>query len=77
MKEIIKEYFSTFDFDIKKSNNPCSFDQKVTPDVLTIIADCIIEFVEKTGKEEFTIKDIWEFEYSSNTILDIFNKPTL
>jgi hypothetical protein len=75
MKENIEKYFNAFNFDIRKSNKPRSFDQKVTPDVLTIIADCVIEFTEQTGKEEFTIKDIWEFEYSNSSILDIFNKP--
>ena len=75
MKDRIEEYFKDLDFDIRKSNQPRSFDQKVTPDVLTIIADCVIEYIDTTGKEKFTIKDIWNFEYSSPNILEIFNKP--
>jgi len=35
-------YFKSFDFDIRKTKNARFIDQKVTPDVLSIVADCIL-----------------------------------
>jgi len=75
MKEKISEYLNHFDFDIRKTNNARFIDQKVTPDILTIISDCVIEFLNHTYRVEFTSKDIWNFEYSNENIKEIFNKP--
>jgi len=49
-------------------------DQKVTPDVLCLISDCVLQFIEN-GNKEFTAKDIWESHYANSNIKDIFNKP--
>jgi len=75
MKDRIDKYFQNLDFDIRKSGNARFIDQKVTPDILTIISDCVIELVETTQKTEFTSQDIWSLEYSNENIKDIFNKP--
>ena len=75
MKDKIDKYFQNLDFDIRKTGNARFIDQKVTPDILTIISDCVVEFLEQTGKTEFTSKDIWNFKYSNENIKDIFNKP--
>jgi hypothetical protein len=45
MEILIENYLNEIDFDIRKTNNARFIDQKVTPDVLSIIADCILEFV--------------------------------
>jgi hypothetical protein len=51
-------------------------DQKVTPDVLTIVADCIIQFVDSKSKE-FTTRNIWENDYTNANVKGIFNKPDI
>ena len=49
-------------------------DQKVTPDVLSIMADCVLNFdVERNV--EFTKDDIWEDNYFNTNVKAIFNKP--
>lgn len=64
-------------YDLRQSNNGRWIDQKCTPDVLTIIADCVLEFNNpKNSSEKFTSKDIWTNEYTVNNILDIFKKPS-
>ena len=73
MKEKIIDYFKNFDFDIRKTNSARFIDQKVTPDVLSIISDIILMH----KKECFTSKDIREFEYSNEAIKDIFGKPDI
>jgi len=75
MKKEIEKYLSSIDLDIRKSKNARFIDHKVTADVLTIIADCVVEFIEQTNKEEFTVKDIWEFKYSNENIKEVFGKP--
>jgi hypothetical protein len=63
MLEKIKIFFSNFDFDIRKNNNARFMDQKVTPDVLCIIADCIINYIENYNDNiEFSSTDIWKYE---------------
>ena len=49
-------------------------DQKVTPDVLCIIADCVSNFVADR-EIEFTKDDIWNDEYFNTNVKGIFNKP--
>lgn len=49
-------------------------DQKVTPDVLNFISDCI-ENLEEEKKKKFTKNDIWESEYFAENIKVIYNKP--
>ncbi len=75
MKDKIENYLNKFDFDIRKSKNARFIDHKVTADILTIIADCVVEFIEQPNKEEFTVKDIWEFKYSNENIKEVFGKP--
>ncbi len=64
--------------DIRKQGNGRWIDQKCTPDVLTIIADCIINFVSINPEMEyFTSKDIWKSEYTCENVQMIFKKPSL
>lgn len=71
---IYSEFLNKFDYDVRKTRDARWIDQKCTFDVVSIIADCIIEFVERE-KEEFTVTDIWHSEYSRNNVIEIFSKP--
>lgn len=77
MDTIIENYLNDIDFDIRKTNNARFIDQKVTPDVLSIISDCILEFVWEDSEKEFTTTDIWNSNYTKTNILDIFRKPDI
>ena len=44
-EEQILKFMDHYNYDIRKSHNARWIDQKCTPDVLCIIADCILEFV--------------------------------
>lgn len=74
MIEIINEHLNKFDFDVRKSRDARFMDQKVTPDVLCIIADCVSNFVADRDIE-FTKDDIWNDEYFNTNVKGIFNKP--
>lgn len=74
MKSQIIEFFSHFDFDVRKSKDARFMDQKVTPDVLCIIADCVLNYT--AGRDiEFTKNDIWYDSYFNTNVKAIFNKP--
>lgn len=68
-------FFQDKNYDIRKYHDARFMDQKVTPDVLSIIASCILEFVWEGISIEFTTKDIWGSDYANDTIKDIFHKP--
>lgn len=74
-KAEIDEFLSQRDYDIRKSNNARWIDQKCTPDVLTIIADCIANYVSEKGNDYFTSMDIWHDAYTVENVESIFKKP--
>jgi len=70
----INEFFSRFDFDVRKSKDARFMDQKVTPDVLCIMADCVMNYTADHDIE-FTKDDIWNDSYFNKNVKAIFNKP--
>lgn len=73
--EQIRNFLNQFDFDIRKNNDGRWIDQKCTPDVVCIIADCVQNFVENSDEETFTVNDIWDSPYFNQNVMEIFNKP--
>ena len=51
-------------------------DQKCTPDVVCIIADCIMNFLWDDTTKSFTVNDIWSSQYFIKNVKIIFNKPS-
>lgn len=74
MSKIIDEHFNGLDLDIRKKNIGTFMDQKVTPDVVSGVAECILECL-KENEEPFTINDIRYFDYSNQLVKEVFNKP--
>ena len=73
----IDSFLSKNDYDVRKSKNARWIDQKCTPDVLTIIADCVLNYISSNGIDKiFTSMDIWHSDYTVNNVLDIFKKPS-
>ncbi|MFA7110741.1 MAG: restriction endonuclease [Bacilli bacterium] len=74
-ESFIKEFLSHRDYDLRKSGYGRWIDQKCTPDVITIISDCILSFVLKNASTSFTSRDIWHSDYANKNVLAIFGKP--
>lgn len=75
-EEQILKFMNHYNYDIRKSHNARWIDQKCTPDVLCIIADCILEFVNSNSEQEyFSSLDIWHSEYTRQNVESIFKKP--
>lgn len=75
MDDEIQKFLNQYDYDIRKSNNARWIDQKCTMDVLSVVADCIIEFLDDNLKKKFTTKDIWYSDYTIENVQSIFHKP--
>lgn len=75
LKERIRDHLDSYDYDIRVSRNGRWIDQKCTMDVLSLIADCIIEFVGDDLEKEFTTNDIWFSPYAVENVQNIFSKP--
>lgn len=73
--EKILNFLNQYDYDIRKTHNARWIDQKCTYDVVSIIADCIINFLEENKVKSFTVKDIWNSEYTRENVMEIFSKP--
>lgn len=73
MRNVINEYLSQFDLDIRKSHDARFVDQKCTPDIVCFMADCVMNMV--VTKPVFVINDVWEAQYFIQNTRVIFNKP--
>lgn len=74
MTSLVTTHFEKKDFDIRKKFPGYSrfMDQKVTPDVLAFIADCVLNLPDS---ESFTVRDLWESDYFEKNTKAIFGKP--
>lgn len=75
MDEIIQEFLNKYNYDIRISHNARWIDQKCTMDVLSLVADCIMEFLKEDTSKEFTSFDIWHSDYAVANVQSIFKKP--
>ena len=69
----LARFFDGKDLDIRKSRFSRFMDQKVTPDVLCFISDCILNLPDTS---RFTTKDIWNSDYFARNVVAIFGKPS-
>ncbi|PWF33935.1 restriction endonuclease, partial [Yersinia pestis] len=72
----LDSFLDQFNYDLRISGNARWIDQKCTPDVVCIIADCILNHVEFLENIEFSTKDIWDSQYAKE-VSDLFSKPDI
>lgn len=71
----VANFLNQHNYDIRVYNNARWIDQKCTPDVLCIVADCILNYIDANGNDTtFTSKDIWFSEYAIENVHAIFRK---
>ena len=73
----VKQFLTLQNYDIRIEKNGRWIDQKCTPDVVNIIADCVMQYIfDVDNLEMFSSVDIWHYKYTKENIRDIFNKPS-
>jgi len=73
----IQAFLSKRNYDVRINSNARWIDQKCTPDVVTIVSDCIMQYADKYPNTWFASKDIWHYDYTATNVADIFKKPNL
>lgn len=71
----IQKFLDEHDYDIRKTHNGRWIDQKCTMDVMCLVADCILEYINNNPDNTFTVKDIWYSDYTVENVQQIFSKP--
>lgn len=74
-KSEIEAFLPQKNYNIKSSRNARWIDQKCTPDVLSIIADCIVVFVSEKSNDYFSSTGIWHNKYTVDNVESIYKKP--
>lgn len=78
LKNGIKEHLSKLDLDIRNKSQGYSrfMDQKVTPDVLQFLAECILNHINNSSKKDFTVRGILDSSYFRKNVTRNFGKPS-
>jgi hypothetical protein len=73
----IKDHLNSIDFDLRKSGNARFIDQKCTPDILSSIAEAILELAENQEDLAFTVKDVRSSSFANDLMVERFQKPSV
>ena len=78
MNEVdIMQFLEEQNYVIKKDYLARWIDQKCAPDVLCMVSDCIIEYIDSHEEiEYFKTSDIWFNQYTIDFVESIFKKPS-
>ena len=78
MEVLLKQHFNQIDLDIRKKSPGYSrfMDQKVTPDVLRFVSDCILSRTGKKLGQVFSAPEIEHSQYFKKNVAREFGKPT-
>ena len=74
-EKVVEEFIASQTYNIRISGNARWIDQKCTPDVISIIADCIYNYINDNGDVEFPTKEIWLSKYAVTNVQQVFKKP--
>lgn len=70
----IEDFLNKKNYDIRKKHNARWIDQKCAIDVVSFLAECILEFDQEKNKL-FTRTDIWHSQYAIDCVKFDFKKP--
>lgn len=74
-QESIMAFLAQRNYDLRVSGNGRWIDQKCAADVVTVVADCIMNYGAAHGGEIFTTPDVWHDDYTVANVEAIFTKP--
>ena len=74
-QENIQNFLEQRNYDLRVSGNGRWIDQKCASDVVTVVADCIMNYGLAHKGEFFTTPDVWHYDYTVENVEAIFRKP--
>lgn len=73
----LQTFIDSHTYDLRETGNGRWIDQKCTPDVISFIADCIIQFINDANTPNSFTKDaLWHYDYSEEFVTSFFSKPS-
>ena len=76
MEELIDIFLESNNYDVRTIDIARWIDQKCTPDVINIVADCVIFYIEQNDEETFfNMPSIRDMEYSRDIVEMYYKKP--
>lgn len=72
---LLVKFINEHNYDIRVSGNGRWIDQKCALDSVCFVADCIVDYIRKGGKQPFQSPDIWKSQYAITNVQHIFGKP--
>lgn len=72
---LFQQHFANICLDIRKLETARVYDQKITPDVITVIAD-VISDIAPSG-QPFSVKSVWNSTKTEDAVTNIFGKPSI
>lgn len=76
MEDLIIDHLKNQSLDVRVNGDARFTDQKCTPDVVCIIADCVMNIRSGNPDQAFVVNDIWISLYFNKHVKAIFNKPS-
>ena len=73
----IIEFCASHNYDLRVSGNGRWIDQKCAADVVTVVADCILNYGLVHANEFFTTNDVWHYQYTVENVEAVFRKPSV
>ena len=71
----ITAFIAERNYDLRLSGNGRWLDQKCAADLVTVVADCILNYGLENQGEFFTTPDVWHSRYTVENVEAIFRKP--
>lgn len=63
--------------DVRASHNGRWIDQKCAPDVVSTVADCVLQLARQAPGQPMSSSDVWASEYAMQYVPSLFAKPGL
>lgn len=74
--EQMQVFINSHNYDLRESGYARWIDQKCTPDVIWVVADCVLKYAD-AHTEQFNSSTIWKDEYTGEAVSETFSKPDL
>ena len=72
---LLKQFIDLHTYDVRVTKNGRWIDQKCAPDLVSFVADCVLNYIENGGTQPFESPMIWKNEYSVQNVQLFFGKP--
>jgi len=76
-ENLVKQFVDSHHYDVRESGNGRWIDQKCTPDEISFIAECVLNYTTLTKKKIFTSPDVWHSDYAMRHVQDFTANQTL